>query len=216
MRLCFAVLLASMTLFAQDAPPPLLLIFREPIKPGAEAAYRQIELETAREAVRLGCPHPYLAAESLDEPTEVWWFNSFLSPEDQKRVEQAYKANKPWSEVLDRNAKRKAEFTQPPVGQTATYRRELGGGAAWTPGIGRYLVISVVRDKRWIAGAVFEADDGTRYVIHPAESEEAARKLARTAGPAARVFAVRPELSFAAKEWIARDPEFWKSGAPKN
>jgi hypothetical protein len=53
---------------APAPPPPLLQIVREPLKPGAEAPFSAIEEERARLAATLGCPHPYLGAESLTGP----------------------------------------------------------------------------------------------------------------------------------------------------
>ena len=92
-------------------PPPILLIAREPLKAGSEAVYRAIEEETARLAVTLGCPHPYLAAESLTGPKEVWWFNGFQSAVDRNRVADGYAKNTRWMEALQQNSQRKASVT---------------------------------------------------------------------------------------------------------
>jgi hypothetical protein len=44
---------------AQERPPAILQIFREPLKPGSEAAYKTVEDDTARLCVELKCPHPF-------------------------------------------------------------------------------------------------------------------------------------------------------------
>jgi len=54
-----------------------------------EKAYREIEAETPRTGVKVGCPHPYLAMESLTGPNEIWWFNGFDSPEDERQIAEA-------------------------------------------------------------------------------------------------------------------------------
>jgi hypothetical protein len=64
----------------QHHPPPILQIAREPLKPGREAAYRNVEEDTARQSAKLGCPHPYLGVESLSGPKEIWWFNGYAWP----------------------------------------------------------------------------------------------------------------------------------------
>src|SRR5580698_1837584 len=92
-------------------PEPILLIAREPLVAGHENEYREIEEETARLSVKLGCPHPYLAMESLTGPKEIWWFNGFDSPEDQEQVAQAYQKNAPFSKMLKKNRDRKAPVT---------------------------------------------------------------------------------------------------------
>lgn len=64
-------------------------------------------------------------------------------------------------------------------------------------------------------GTVFETDDGTRFVIVPAQTREAA-DAAAAAGPGSRVFAVRPSWSHPAEDWIAADPQFWRQGHLSN
>lgn len=194
-------------------PPAFLLIYREPLKPGREASYRKIETETAQLAVRLGCPHPYLAPESLDWLKEIWWLNGFDSLDDQKRVGQAYAANAPWMKALNRNVVRKSKLTLPTIGETTRYRQDPSRGSRWTLGEGRFLVIGISHGEPRTTGTVFEADDGARVVIRSAKSSNEARALARSAGSEARVFAVRPDISFASQEWSARDPSFWRGRA---
>lgn len=65
----------TMQIAAQAQPPQILQIHREALKPGTDAAYREIEEDTARICRELKCPHPYLAIESLTGPHEVWYFN---------------------------------------------------------------------------------------------------------------------------------------------
>ena len=84
-----------MQLAASAQPPSLLQIVREPLKPGAEAAFNAIEEERARVSATLGCPHPYLGAESVTGPKEVWWFNGYQSSTDRQQVYDAYAKNAP-------------------------------------------------------------------------------------------------------------------------
>src|SRR5215510_1992263 len=94
-----------------SAPPPILLIAREPLVAGHENAYREIEEETARLSAKLGCPHPYLAMESVARPKEIWWFNGFDSLQDQRQVAEAYEKNAPFFAALKKNSDRKARIT---------------------------------------------------------------------------------------------------------
>src|SRR5258708_1454539 len=93
MPISIALLLGLAMMQSVPMPSPILLIAREPLVAGRENAYREIEEETARLSARLGCPHPYLAMESLTGPKEIWWFNGFDSPEDQRQVAEAYERN---------------------------------------------------------------------------------------------------------------------------
>ena len=191
-------------------PLLLLLIAREPLVPGHENEYRQIEQETARLSVKLGCPHPYLAMESLTGPKEIWWFNSFDSPEDQKQVGEAYQKNAPFSAMLKKNSDRKAPVTGKVVEVYAQYRPELSSGPPWILGHARFLAIAVTKDRPSSPGTVFEAPGGTFYVFSPAQTREQADRLAASI-PGSIIVVARPEFSFPAKDWIAADPQFWQA-----
>src|SRR5262245_45413393 len=88
------IALVAMAGVAPAQPPRLLLIAREPLKPGGEAEYDRIESETARKCAELRCAHAYLALESLDGPKEVWWFNGFDSAADHEDAVKAWGKNK--------------------------------------------------------------------------------------------------------------------------
>ena len=195
----------------RGAPPNLLQIYREPLKPGVEAAYDALEREQARISAAFGCPHPYLGAESLSGRKEVWWFNGYESPADKDQVYDAYAKNTALMEVLQRNSTAKAELTLAPVEVFAKYRADLTSGVPWTVGQGRFLVIFMVTTSdRRIEGTVFEAPDGVRFVVRPARTREDADAAAALAGPEAVILAVRPLWSFPDEMWIAADPVFWQ------
>ena len=70
MPISIALLLGLAMMESVPMPSPILLIAREPLVAGRENAYREIEEETARLSASFGCPHPYLAMESLTGPKE--------------------------------------------------------------------------------------------------------------------------------------------------
>jgi hypothetical protein len=49
------------------------------------------------------------------------------------------------------------------------------------------------------------------FVLHTAASENEARALAAAAGPDARLLAVQPQWGVPSAEWVAADPDFWRS-----
>jgi len=196
------------------APPRILQVVREPLRPGVDAEYDRIESEIARECARLRCPHPYLGLESLTGPKEAWWFNGYDSAADQERVAQAWAKNKEALAALGRIGQRKAQLTDKAVEVFANYRRALSVGPSWLLGEGRFLVITMTRSEPR-NGTVFEADDAVRFVIVPARTRAEADTAAATAGPETRVFAVRPSWSHPAEDWITSDPEFWRPGNRK-
>ena len=64
-------ILFGVPVMAQECPPNLLEIYREPLKRGSVAAYRAIEEDTARICAEFKFPHPHLAIETLNGPKEV-------------------------------------------------------------------------------------------------------------------------------------------------
>jgi hypothetical protein len=72
-------------------------------------------------------------------------------------------------------------------------------------------VVTVTRGEALPEGSVFETPDGARFIFRALVAHDEAIKVAQAAGPEATVFAVRPYWGTPAKEWIAADPEFWKS-----
>jgi hypothetical protein len=215
MRLGFAAFIGLvMQIGAPVQPPQILQIVREPLKPGSEAAYHTIEEDTARAAAALGCPHPYLGAESVTGSKEVWWFNGYESSAEQKRVYDDYARNARLMAALQQNSRRKAVLTLEPVEVSAHYRPELTVGNPWVLGRGRFLVITVTKSDRRTTGTVFDAPDGTRFIVTSAQTREQADAAKTLAGLESIILSVRPSWSFPAKDWIAADSAFWQLAHP--
>jgi hypothetical protein len=192
-------------------PPQILQVYRDFLKQGAESAYREIEEDAARICARLGCPNPYLAIESLGGPSEVWYLNGYRSAAHEAAVAEGYRHNAPLMAALGEIPKRKADLILVPLESRAIFRQDLTRGSPWCLGEGRFLAIAVTKSGRDLEGTVFEASDGTHLVVAAAQSQEEASVQARAAGAEARVFAVRPAMSMPARDWIARDPDFWQT-----
>ena len=79
----------------------------------------------------------------------------------------------------------------------------------------RFLVIAVTKGNPQSDGTVFESQDGVRFVVTAAKTRPEADTKLSAAGPDARIFAVCPEFSMPAAEWVASDPSFWDSKARK-
>jgi hypothetical protein len=200
----------AMQLSASARPPQILQIYRDFLKPGTDAAYREIEDDAARVCVRLNCPNPYLAIQSLTGPTEVWYLNGYRSAAHETAVVEGYQRNAPLMAALEHIPKRKAGLILPALNTRTTFREDLTRGSPWRIGEGRFLVITVTKSRRKVQGTVFEAEDGTRFIIKWAQSREEADASAEVAGADTRVFAVRPSMSMPAQDWIAGDVGFWR------
>jgi len=207
-------LLSRLTFVQNPTPrnqsPRILYISREFWKPGHEATLRQIEAEAARICIGLGVPHPYLGIESLTSPKEVWYINGFASAEELKQVTEAYGKKPELLAAMNRFAQQRREFqSQPNIEKTATHRPELSRGPEWVVGEDRFLVIAVTKGDPHSDGTVFETQDGLRFIMTAAKTRAEADAKLSAAGPDAKIFAVHPEFSMPAAQWVASDPSFW-------
>ena len=209
MRVIAALLLLLPTLIpAQQPPPRLMYIYRDSLRHGVHSTYEAIEHDAAQICADLECPNPYLGLESLSAPHEAWWLNTFTSGADTTRVVEAYARNRAVMEALGTVAKRKASLIGTPIQGYAVHRPELSRGARWSVAKARFLVVTVTRKRLPSTGSVWEMSDSTLYVFRPARTRHEAESLARREG--ARVFAIRPDWSMPAPEWVAADRAFWR------
>jgi hypothetical protein len=194
---------------AEMEPPQILYVYREFWKPGTQAALNRIEREGARMCIERGCPHPYLGIESVTGPKEVWYLNGFASAEEKDRVQEEY-TRKGLYEAMGRFTEQRAPYQAGPGKDgLSNYRPALSRGAPWSMGQGRYLVIQATRRNPQCDGTVFEADDGARLTVMPAQTRAEAEAKVKAFGAGARIFAVRPEFSMPSTDWVTADPSFW-------
>jgi len=204
-----ALALLAPSLRAQGPAPRFMYIYRDSLKKGVDSAYRIVENNGAQICADFRCPNPYLALESLSGPHEAWWLNVFATEADTSRVIKAYAANRALSMALNEVAQRKAPLIGTPVQGYAVYRRDLSGRLSWSVVRARFIVVTVTHELRPVNGSAWVMADSTLYVFQPVPTRREADSLARQ--PNARAFAVRPNWSMPAPEWVAADPEFWRS-----
>jgi hypothetical protein len=202
------LLLLTTALSAQEAPPRFLYIYRDSVKSGVDSLYRAIENDAAQICADFKCPNPYVALESLTGPHEIFWLNAFASAADTTRVVKAYAGNRPLAEALGLVAKRKETLIGKPVEGMAVYRPDLSRGPAWSVAGARYMLVYTTRSRQPVDASVWELPDSTLYVFRPLKTAQQPSALAAERN--ARIFAVRPNWSMPASEWVAADPEFWR------
>ncbi len=206
-----SAMFVTVAFMAQEKPPQILQIVREPIIAGNEAAYEMIEDETALACAELECPHPHLALETLFGPREIWWLNFFGSEAERLQVTDDYARNAPLMEVLTRNSERKSRLTGEVASLLLTHRPDLSADAGSELWGSRFIVVTVVRGTLEREGSVFEASDGSYYILQPVRTRGEAERLAAASLPGTTVLAVRPSWGMPAKEWIDADRDFWIS-----
>jgi hypothetical protein len=202
---------------ADELPLIVLQIYRDFLKPGSESEFRKIEEDAAHICTNLKCPHPHLALESLSGSKEVWWLNAFHSAEQHQRVIDAYTANVELLEALAGISQRRQGLIGTSDDRITRYRADLSGGRTLKLAGARFMVATVTRGPTPAeAGAVFEAEDGTRFSLRPAHGMEEAEAVQATLGSMATMFAVRPYWGMPAEAWMASDPTFWQVNPMSN
>ena len=191
----------------------ILLIHRDTVKAGCEAAYKTIEKDAARCCAELNCTHAHAAIEALNGTRQVWWLNQFASDEDKQRVADGFAGNEPLMAALGGIRQRRQDVIEHDFEVWATYRADLSGAPLAIAGA-RFFAVVVTNGDPPIPGAVFETAEGQRYVFRSTAMRDEAYRIAAAAGPHATIFAVRPYWGMPAAEWIGADPEFWKQ-SPK-
>jgi hypothetical protein len=195
----------------QEGTPQFLLIVREWLRSGSEAAYNANELQIAAACATLKGPHPYLAFVSVDNEREVWWLNAFASSEERDGLGAAYARNERLMAAIVPLGKRKEDFREALSTVRTTYRPDVSGQSGLTIAWARFLVVSVTKDEGVRAGSVFESADGDWFRIASAPARAVAEEIAGRFGPGAVILAVQPQWSLPAETWMRADPDFWKS-----
>lgn len=264
--LCVLVVVSTFSASAQrgaaTAPPEILQIYRDSVKPGKMAEYTRVEGEAANACFRANT-WPYFAAQSITGPEEVWFVSGFDTYAAMEKSAEPFARNAALGAELGKITEGKANLVSEPHTIFFRYRDELGrnnglvrpGARFFTltwftliPGHEREFEESqrLIRGVRERAGAVdnravYQATSGlssTVYLsfspyhtfIEAAESldglldyddlDESVRSRVRellstsVATSVTYIFAISPPISNPAGEWIADDPEFWKSSPP--
>ena len=203
------VAVLSPVMLAQRPVPRFIYVYRDSLRSGVDSAYRSIEDDGAQICADLRCPNPYIGLESLSGTHEAWWINMFASEADTARVARVYATDSTLSRALGGVARRKAGLIGTPVQGFAVYRRDLSGGPAWSIAGARFMVVTVTRGPRRAAGSVWVSPDSTCYILRTFRTRRDADAAAHADG--GRVFAVRPNWSMPAAEWVRADRDFWRT-----
>lgn len=201
----------ALRVVARLATPQILRVDRYRLAPGTLVPMQHLQQRAAVAMAQWGCPHPYLAVESLTGPAEVWRLTGYQTAADQRRAAQSMEMKPVLRRDLERIESQVQVLAGPPSTWIAQYVGGILQGQKWPMGRGQYLVIAPVTGSVEPQGAPYQASDGAQYAIAAARTRKGAENRAAAAGPGAYVFAVRPAWSMPAADWIRCNPAFWNS-----
>src|SRR5689334_13317290 len=207
--LCVLVVVSTFSASAQrgaaTAPPEILQIYRDSVKPGKMAEYTRVEGEAANACFRANT-WPYFAAQSITGPEEVWFVSGFDTYAAMEKSAEPFARNAALGAELGKITEGKANLVSEPHTIFFRYRDELGRNNGLVRPGARFFTLT------WF----------TLIPGHEREFEESQRLIRRVrellstsvATSVTYIFAISPPISNPAGEWIADDPEFWKSSPP--
>lgn len=132
-----------------NAPPRVLVIFREEVKPGKAAAHSAIEVGWPAAFAKAQWPVHYLAATTMTGPSEAWFLTGYPSFEAWEQDTKALEANQAMSAELDKLSARDGELLNRWSSIVATYVPTLSYQPLGVPGLvdKRYMSIEMFRVK---------------------------------------------------------------------
>jgi hypothetical protein len=155
-RLCVLVCLLAAPLSvplaqAQTAPatstPPVLVIYREEVKPGRAAAHSTNETAWASAYTKAGAPQRWLGMTSVAGPTEAWFLSAYASFEEFQQSEDAIENHATLAADSDRFSAVDGDLVNRTSTIVAGYRPQLSYQADVKLPEMRYMQVDVVRVK---------------------------------------------------------------------
>ena len=128
------------------APPKVLRIYREEVKPGKAGLHEKNEAAWTRAFVKAKYPAHYLAMTTMTGPAEAWFLEGHDSLASAEQAEQFIQNNALLKAEVEQLAQRDGEYLSGARGMVAVYRPELSYRADGIKiGEYRYFHLTTVR-----------------------------------------------------------------------
>jgi hypothetical protein len=126
---CLAIPTAGRVLAQEPpAPPKILQIFREEVKPGKGPAHEKVEAGWPAAFAKANWPSHYLALASMTGSSEAWFVSGYDSLAAWEKDTKAIEANKALSAHLDTLTEKDGELLSGHSGLILTHREEFDNG----------------------------------------------------------------------------------------
>jgi hypothetical protein len=132
---------------SDDSTPPVLLIYREEVKPGKGAAHEANEAAWVGAYARAKMPNGWLAATSMTGPSEAWFFTGLASWEEWEKMSKAEEANPALSAEVAKLSAQDGELVNRVSGIMARYRPAISYQPQVNLAQMRYVRVQLIRVK---------------------------------------------------------------------
>ena len=206
-----AVFRCALSTGAQQAlptpAPAVVEVYRDSLRSGASLGDYRKHADSAAGLCRTWiCPHPYLGVETLSGNPEVWFLNFFPSWDDTSRVKSLYAAKPELSQRLGRAVASNSALV---VGSNVFVQLEQTSATRWALLGSRFVIVARPGSRTIVSSAFYRAPAGASFSFIFVRTRHAADSAAKSIGPSARVFAIRPHWSQPDPSWLRADPAFW-------
>jgi len=145
-----------------QAPPPLMMFYREEVKPGHGAAHAATEAAWGRVLAKGKSTDYYLGMSSLTGPSEAWFIMGYRSYADWEAKQNEADKNPAFKKEIDAISLKDGDHLGGTRSFLGSYRKDLSFGSPVEIGKMRYLRVRTFRVKQG-QGRVFE--DGVKIAL---------------------------------------------------
>ncbi|WP_243286637.1 hypothetical protein [Geothrix terrae] len=164
--LALALLAPSITVLRAQSgpqpPPPLMMFYREEVKPGRGAAHAATEAAWGRILAKGQSTEHYLGMSSLTGPSEAWFIMGYGSYADWEAKQNEADKNPALKKEIDAISLKDGEHLAGTRSFLGTLRKDLSYGPPVEIGKMRYMRVRTFRIKQGM-GAAFE--DGVKMAL---------------------------------------------------
>lgn len=203
-RLAFLVAPALLAQSGPMPPPPLMMFYREEVKPGRGAAHAVTEAAWAEASRKGGSKEHYIGMSAMTGPSEAWFIMGYASYADWESKQDEFDKQPALKAEIDRIAQQDGDQLTSTRSMLGTWRQDLSFGPPVEIGKMRYMRIRTFRVKQGQTKA-FEA--GVKMALAAYEKSHYAASFATyevAAGTGSPTFIIlRPLKSLAELDGMA-------------
>lgn len=132
---------------AGHAPPPIIVLGREEVKPGKFAAHEKLEATWTQAYAKANWPNYTLALTAITGSPEVWFCNGFSSYEAMQKDGEMARANAALMAETDRYAAQEDQYLSEMRRWILTFREDLSYRPGVNVGTSHDWMVDVIRVK---------------------------------------------------------------------
>lgn len=132
---------------ASAAPPPVIQVFREEVKPGKGPLHAKSEASFVAAYKKTNPKYYYLGTTAMSGPSEAWFLSAYSSMEEVEKANQFFEANKAAQAEMDRINVSDGELLTGARSLYLFYNSDLSYRPNFNVGEYKYFMVDTIRIK---------------------------------------------------------------------